>query len=154
MRYLLSLIVAVAVSHGAFARPPEPQPLEDLLERYRSAVPAQPRAEVRLDGWIEERTGGGHEVVIVLTPKGETKLNADPGIMVTPARPAEVRWHVPVPFHHVDTSVPYFEPNATLRMPFDGDLGEPIVVLVEFAYCVVDFQCFFGEQELTVAAID
>jgi hypothetical protein len=35
-------------------------------------------------------------------------------------------------------------------MPFTGMIGQPVEVLVEYAYCFVDFQCFFGEETLRV----
>ncbi|MDX1539887.1 MAG: hypothetical protein R3349_00645 [Geminicoccaceae bacterium] len=153
MRHTLALAVALAVASPAWAETPATRSLDQLLEAYRSDAPGQPEAEVRLEGWIEERGGGRQELVIVLDPHGDTKLNADPGILVTPATD-RVRWQVPLPYRHIDASIDYFEPNATVRMPFDGAVDQPIVVLVEFAYCVVDFQCFFGEEELTVAARD
>ena len=40
----------------------------------------------------------------------------------------------------------------TVRLPFRADAPQPLEILVEYAYCVVDYQCFFGEELLTVAA--
>ena len=45
----------------------------------------------------------------------------------------------------------YFTPPASLRLPFRASDDQPLEILVEYAYCVVDYQCFFGEQTLTVA---
>lgn len=154
MRQPLVVVLLIAATSTASAETANLLPLQELLDSYRSDAPGQPEAEVRLEGWIEARAGGGHEVVIVLHPEGVTKLNADPGITVTPEEEGGVHWQVSLPYRHLDASIDYFEPNATLRMPFDGTPDRPIAVLVEFAYCVVDFQCFFGEEQLTVAALD
>jgi hypothetical protein len=39
-----------------------------------------------------------------------------------------------------------------MRLPFRAETAQPLEILVEDAYCVVDYQCFFGEELLTVAA--
>ena len=154
MRHAFVFTVLIAAASAAPAETSNLLSLEQLLDAYRSEAPDQPDAEVRLDGRIEERPGGGHEVVIVLRPEGETKLNADPGITVTPEPGNGIRWQMALPHRHVDPSIDYFEPSAIVRMPFEGDARQPITVLVEFAYCVVDVQCFFAEEALTVAALD
>jgi hypothetical protein len=38
-----------------------------------------------------------------------------------------------------------------VRLPFSATDHEPVELLIEYAYCVVDYQCFFGEETLTVA---
>jgi hypothetical protein len=59
---------------------------------------------------------------------------------------------VPLPYRHVDAGIQYFTPPAALRLPFRASGEQPLEILVEYAYCVVDYQCFFGEEVLTVAA--
>ena len=125
-------------------------PLGGLLEQFRADAPPPPRGEVTLDAWVEDR-GDGQELVVVLRPEGDTRLNADPGITVTPDEGTGITWRVPVPHREVDVSIDYFEPPATVRLPFTGAGAWPITVVVEYAYCVVDFQCYFGEETLSVA---
>jgi hypothetical protein len=127
----------------------DPPPLEMLLQQFDARAPEQ-RGDVRLDAWVE--TGdAGKELVIVVMPEGETKLVADPGITVTPAARLGVEWQLPLPHRMVDTERDYFDPPAMLRLPFTSADDRPLELLVEYAYCFVDFQCFFGEEELTVA---
>jgi hypothetical protein len=76
---------------------------------------------------------------------------ADPGITVTPTARPGLAWGTALPYRKVEPQVDYFTPPATLRLPFTSSDREPIELLVEYAWCVVDFQCFFGEETLTVA---
>ena len=123
--------------------------LEQLIERFNSGAPGEDGVEI--DAWTE--TGAeGSELVIVIAPRGETKLVADPGITVTPTPRAGVEWRTPLPHRKVDPAIDYFTPPATLRLPFTSSDHQPLELLVEYAWCVVDFQCFFGERSLTVAA--
>jgi hypothetical protein len=123
--------------------------LDTLLQQFDARAP-EPPGSVRLDAWVE--TGdAGKEVVVLVVPEGETKLVADPGITVTPAARLGVDWKLPLPHRLVDTGRDYFDPPATIRLPFASADDQPVQLLVEYAYCFVDFQCFFGEAELTVA---
>jgi hypothetical protein len=122
--------------------------LEQLIERFNAGAPEQDG--VAIDAWTE--TGAeGSELVIVIVPRGATKLVADPGITVTPTARAGVAWRTAPPFRKVDPTIDYFTPPATLRLPFTSSDHQPLELLVEYAWCVVDFQCFFGERTLTVA---
>lgn len=125
--------------------------LDALIEQFQSEAP-KVEAEVRIDAWVERATGSDQpdEIVITLLPEGKTKLNADPGITVTPSEPPGVDWAVPLPHRHQDFSIPYFEPPATIRMPFTAAENRPVDILVEYAFCLVDYQCFFGEESLTL----
>jgi hypothetical protein len=123
--------------------------LDALLQQFDARAP-EPRGSVRLDAWVE--TGdAGKEVVVMVVPEGDTKLVADPGITVTPTARIGVDWQLPLPHRLVDTERDYFDPPATIRLPFTSADDQPLQLLVEYAYCFVDFQCFFGEAELTVA---
>jgi hypothetical protein len=122
--------------------------LDQLIERFNAGAPEQDG--VQIEAWTE--TGPeGSEIVVVLAPRGETKLVADPGITVTPTARAGVEWGTPLPHRKIDPAIDYFTPPATLRVPFTSSDREPVELLVEYAWCVVDFQCFFGEETLTVA---
>ncbi|MEM7025082.1 MAG: hypothetical protein AAF637_21230 [Pseudomonadota bacterium] len=120
------------------------------MQQFEANAPEEPEGSVRLDAWVESNDNGS-EVVVVVTPEGETKLVADPGITVTPASRAGVDWRSPLPYRLVDVERDYLDPPATARIPFNAQDDQPLQLLVEYAYCVVDYQCFFGEEELTVA---
>lgn len=137
---------------GQVAPQPQASPapsLDTLLQQF-DARASESRGSVRLDAWVE--TGdAGQEVVLMVVPEGDAKLVADPGITVTPAARIGVDWQAPLPHRLVDTERDYFDPPATIRLPFTSTDDQPLQLLVEYAYCFVDFQCFFGEEELTVA---
>ena len=106
---------------------------------------------VEVAAWIEP-TPDAADVVVTLTPTGRAKLVADPGITVAPAEPDDgVAWRTPVPYELVDADAGYFTEPPTIRLPLGAPEVGPIDLDVEYAYCFVDFQCFFGEEELTVA---
>jgi hypothetical protein len=123
--------------------------VDRLIEQFKAGA-RQTNGSVRVDAWTE--TGQESDaLVVVLEPQGEFKLVADPGITVTPTARQGIEWLVPLPYRHVDSELQYFSPPASLRLPFRAKDDQPLEILVEYAYCVVDYQCFFGEQNLTVA---
>jgi hypothetical protein len=145
---LLALIAgAAAPATGADAMP-DATSLDALIRRFDAAPQSAPAGEVRLDAWIESE-GGERSVVISIEPQGETKLIADPGITVAPVARPDITWLVPLPHRHIDTAREYFDPPAAIRLPFSGEDGLPIELGVEYAYCVIDYQCFFGEETVT-----
>jgi hypothetical protein len=126
--------------------------LDGLIEQF-DARARQTNGSVHLDAWIE----AGREsqaLVVVVEPRGEFKLVADPGITITPTEQPGVEWLLPLPHRHVDPEIQYFAPPASIRLPFRASHELPLEVLVEYAYCVVEYQCFFGEEVLTVARYD
>jgi hypothetical protein len=125
--------------------------LDTLLQQFDAQAPEAPGG-VRLDAWIEIHDAG-KEVVVVVTPEGNTKLVADPGITVTPASRLGVAWQGPLPHRMVDPGREYLDPPAMVRLPLTIDDEQPVQLLVEYAYCLVDYQCFLGEEELTVATV-
>lgn len=144
---VLAVLNVATIAVGQEAKPS----LDSLIQQFQSDAP-QIEAEVRIDAWVDRADveGGQDEVVITVLPEGETKLNADPGITVTPGEPAAVDWGVALPHRHQDFSIVYFEPPATIRLPFKASADQPVDILVEYAYCLVDYQCFFGEENLRV----
>jgi hypothetical protein len=142
--------VLVANSSPALAVSPDGAPtLDRLLRQFQGSAP-QPEAEVRLDAWVEAGSDGP-EMVVRIEPEGRTKLIADPGITITPSEREGLRWRIAVPYRYVDATIDYFPGPAALRMPFVAGDQKPIELRVEYAYCVVDYQCFFGEETLSVA---
>lgn len=152
MRHLtpcLAFLAAIGIATAAGG-----QSLEELIQKFHSDAP-QREADVRIEAWIEPGAGDDqpNTLVITLQPDGDTRLNADPGITVTPADQPGLDWEQALPHRHQDFSISYFDPPATISMPFTGRIGQPVEVLVEYAYCFVDFQCFFGEETLRVAMV-
>jgi hypothetical protein len=123
--------------------------VDSLLKQFEPGAP-QTKGSVRVDAWTEIGPESD-ALVVVLEPQGDFKLVADPGITVTPTARQGIEWLVPLPYRHVDSELQYFSPPASLRLPFRAKDDQPLEILVEYAYCVVDYQCFFGEQNLTVA---
>ena len=146
----LAVFAAISLAGTAVQAQSAKPSLEELIQQFQSEEPVR-EAEVTLDAWIErgESDGQPSTLVITLQPDGDTRLNADPGITVTPADQG-LDWQLVLPHRHQDFSISYFEPPATITMPFTGTIGQPVEVLVEYAYCFVDFQCFFGEETLRV----
>ena len=144
----LATIGLAAPGHAETAKPS----LEELIKQFQSDAP-KVEAEVKIDAWVEPGDGADRpdEMVITLLPEGKTKLNADPGITITPTEQSGVDWQIALPHRHQDMSITYFAPPAEVRMPFKASASEPIDILVEYAYCLVDYQCFFGEERLSVA---
>jgi hypothetical protein len=138
-------------SAAAFAAAPDgtAPTLDRLLQQFRgSALP--PAGEVRLEAWVESGADGP-QVVVRIEPEGRTKLIADPGITITPSEREGLRWRIALPYRRVDPTIDYFSGPAALRLPFTADDRQPIELRVEYAYCVVDYQCYFGEETLSVA---
>ena len=152
-RGVVATMLGMLLANGmpAFATSPEKGApmLDRLLRPFQESAP-QPDAEVRLDAWVEAGADGP-ELVVRIEPEGRTKLIADPGITITPSEREGLRWGTAMPYRHVDPTIDYFPGPAALRMPFTLDDQQPIELLVEYAYCVVDYQCFFGEETLSIA---
>lgn len=148
----LVAVAGVLASTGAAAAnhdvAPAGRSLDELIQRLDPTPGAAPEDDVRLDAWIE-RGGEAHEVVVVIEPQGKTKLVADPGITVTAAERPGLVWLTPLPHRHVDPTRDYFDPPTAIHLPFNGSDSLPIDLEVEYAYCVIDFQCFFGEATVT-----
>lgn len=105
---------------------------------------------VVIDAWVE-RTGTTPEIVITLRPEGAVKLVADPGITVTPVGISSAQWLTDMPQDRVDEGQDYFDQPPMLRLPFAAEDGQPIELRIDYAYCIIDYQCLFGEETLSVA---
>ena len=144
----LILLAGGSAKGAAPAEPGAATPLDQLIEQFNAGAPEH--AGVRIDGRVESGPEG-KEVVITLAPRGGVKLVADPGITVTPTERPGIAWRTPLPRRMVEPGVDYFTPPATVRLPFTTTDDRPVELRVEYAYCVVDFQCFLGEKTLSVA---
>ena len=150
---MAAMVLAAWVANGApsFATSPggSAATLDGLVQQFRGSA-LQPEAEVNIEAWVEADPAGP-KVVVMIEPEGRTKLIADPGITITPSERDGLRWRIAVPYRHVDTTIDYFAGPAAVHLPFSIDDHQPIELRVEYAYCVVDYQCFFGEETLSIA---
>ena len=126
------------VGGGAMAT----EPLSSMLAKLAPAK--TPEGSVDVVSWVE-RDGDSPELVVTLVPKGQVKLVADPGITVTPIAREGVAWSGSGPVSRVDADQGYFAEPPTMRVPFAHEDGRPVEAKVEYAYCLVDYQCLFGE---------
>lgn len=125
--------------------------LDDLLDGFEPVDPA-PDGRVTVDAWVQAGLDEGRELVVVVQPEGETKLVADPGITLIPDEPAlGVTWQVPIPHRVVDQATDYWDGQRAVRIPFEAAEGTSLEFRVEYAWCVLDYQCFFGEEQMSVA---
>ena len=131
------------VAGGAMAT----EPLSSMLAKLAPAKP--PEGSVDVVSWVE-RDGASPELVVTLVPKGQVKLVADPGVTVTPVARDGVAWSGSGPVSRVEADQGYFAEPPTVRVPFAHEDGRPVEAKVEYAYCLVDYQCLFGEAKISV----
>lgn len=143
-RLILALTMLPTAGGMAAAAGPADPVLGDLM------APSRPEGTVDVVSWVEEQ-GERAELVVTLVPKGQAKLVADPGVVVTPRLRAGVTWLAAEPVSRVDPDIGYFDEPPTLRIPFTTQDGQAVEASVEYAYCLVDYQCLFGET--TVSAL-
>jgi hypothetical protein len=122
------------------------EPLAGLLDRLGPAK--APEGSVEVLSWVE-RGGAGSELVVTFVPRGQVKLVADPGVTVTPVRRDGIAWSAAAPVSRSDVGQDYFSEPPILRVPFAGADGKPVEASVEYAYCLVDYQCLFGEAKVS-----
>ena len=145
VRSLLLALGALLATGGAVAAgDPAGSVLDGLIP------PSRPEGTVDVIGWVEERDARA-ELVVTLVPKGKAKLVADPGVVVTPRLRPGLVWSASTPVSRVDPEIGYFDEPPTLRLPFTANDGRPVEASVEYAYCLVDYQCLFGQT--TVSAL-
>jgi hypothetical protein len=140
--FAVALAAALPAVEGAAAA----EPLSALLGQIAPAK--APEGTVDVVGWVE-RDGTKPELVVTLIPKGRVKLVADPGVVVTPVARDGVEWAAAQPVSRVEGSRSYFAEPPTIRLPFAGEDGKPVEAAVEYAYCLVDYQCLFGEARVS-----
>jgi hypothetical protein len=141
---LVRLIVAAGVLGPA--APALAEPLSALLGRL--APPAPPEGSVEVVSWIEDAATGS-ELVVTFVPKGQVKLVADPGVTVTPISRDGLTWSADTPVSSLEPGKDYFTQAPTVRLPFTSADGRPVEAAVDYAYCLVDYQCLFGQTQVS-----
>jgi hypothetical protein len=144
-RLAFALILSGGLTVGASA-----QDIGEILGKVAPGAPV-PDGSVTVLGWFE-KSQGHHELVISLEPKGDAKLVADPGIVVEPHRGAGVEWLGHGPFERVIPGGSYFEGPQEIRVPFRSNGTGEVSARVEYAYCLVAYQCLFGETVVQLPA--
>jgi hypothetical protein len=147
-RLALAAIAALALPPAAAAVAAEP--LAALLGQIAPAK--APAGSVEVVSWVE-RNGASQELVVTLMPKGQVKLVADPGMTVTPVARDGVTWTNEA-VSAVEAGRDYFAQPPTVRVPFAGEDGKPVQAAVEYAYCLIDYQCLFGETTVSAPTLD
>jgi hypothetical protein len=140
-RFLFSALLAVMT----LAAPAQAQSADPLLDPL--LMPHRPPAgAIDALGWVE-RSGSGYSLVVTLTPRGSARLVADPGVTVVAVQAAEVVWEEDRQYL-ADPTRAYFEEAPVMRLHFTG---APVSVAahVDFAWCLVDYQCLFGQALVT-----
>jgi hypothetical protein len=125
------------------------EPLAALLGQIAPAK--APTGSVDVVSWVE-RNGGQPELVVTLVPKGQVKLVADPGMTVTPVARDGVAWTSSA-VSAVEAGRDYFAAPPIIRVPFAGEDGKPVQAAVEYAYCLIDYQCLFGETTVSAPTL-
>jgi hypothetical protein len=145
-------LLAGSVVFAALAAwlPPAAASASDLTNLLSSLgpAPAGPAGSIDVIASVD-RSGGRSELVVSLVPMGNAKLVTDPGITVDPVPAANVRWRTGGPVKLTEDGAPYFAAPPTLRVPFDAESGK-VGAKVEYAYCIVDQKCLFGETSVSV----
>lgn len=136
-------IAAAAVLAGLAAPVAAEDDVASLLGALAPGLGPTPRVEItaRLDA-----TRAPPALVVRLEPATGTRLVADPGIsVVLTDRAAPVTWTLP--------GQDYFATPPVVRVPLPApEAPGPWPIRVEYAYCVVERQCLFGEATLLVGA--
>lgn len=129
--------------------PAAADPLGQLLERAAPGGPTAAEAVI-VHGWIER--GGTHpEVVVQLRAEPPARLVADPGITVGATPRDGLAWLISLPHHVFESGRAYFDDGAVVRLPFVAEDGHPIALQIDYAWCLTDLICLFGEAEVVVS---
>lgn len=110
-----------------------------------------PKGNVLVSARVELGAADETELVVRLEPRGAARLVAEPGVTVTPVARDGINWAVPVLLHE-EAGRGYFDPPVEVRLPFAAPGGGRVEALVDYAYCLKDFQCLFGEATVRAEA--
>jgi hypothetical protein len=124
----------------------------DLGKLLDSLGPAKvPKGGVSVTSWIEGPPAAA-DLVVRVEPHGAARIVTEPAVTVTGEPQTGVSW----PAAAVSSDPPatftgYVTGPVELRLPFRATGSAPVSALVEYAYCLVDYQCLFGEERVTAA---
>lgn len=147
MRRAAAGLVALLAAAGAAAA----EGVDALLRRLAPgpAGTAAAAGSVRIDGRLE-RDGARVELVVTLTPEGEARLVADPGVQLTPRAGPAGPWAATGLVERVEPSTGYFAGPVELRVPVVPGAAGTALADLAYAWCLVDRVCLLGEAEVAV----
>jgi hypothetical protein len=144
---LAALAIPLLFAAGAGASATED--VGSLLRDLGLAAPAKKEGRVQVLARIERRDGGAMLVVDFL-PEGDAKLVADPGITVVAVDADGVRWPAGTEARAVLPGTSYFETPPEVRLPVEAGAGTLVEADVDYAWCLVGWQCLFGNERVRV----
>ena len=114
------------------------------------APPKAPEGSVEVVSWVE-RNGDTPELVVTLVPKGPGQARGRPWGDRDPRRRATgVAWTGAAPGEpRSSAGAGLFRRPADHSGPIRRRDGKPVEADVEYAYCLVDYQCLFGEAKVS-----
>lgn len=111
--------------------------------------PREPRGRVVVAAHVEP--AAGHRVLVVeLRPLGDAKLVADPGAVLRGTAVDGITWLAP----EAKALAPgrsYFDGAVRLALPFRAEGAGEVRARVDYAWCLVGFQCLFGEEDIRIS---
>lgn len=143
--------LALQLAAGLAAPAQATEPLSTLLQDLGVAPAAKKQGHVQVLARIERNpTTGATQLAIDLLPEGEARLVADPGVTVVALASEGVAWPAGTEIRAVLPGVPYFDTPPELRLPVEAAPGALVEADVDFAWCLVGWQCLFGSERVRV----
>jgi len=111
-------------------------------------APRGPEGRVDIAARVEP--DGDHLALVVeLRPLGDAKLVADPGAVLRAGEVEGIAW-LARETRAVEPGRGYFDGAITLTLPFRAFGSGEVRARLDYAWCLVGFQCLFGERELRI----
>ncbi len=108
--------------------------------------PQTPQGRVEVTARIEP-AGEHFRLVVELRPLGDAKLVADPGSVLRAEAAEGITWLEPET-KALEPGRIYFDGPITLALPFRADGPGEVRARLDYAWCLVGFQCLFGEERV------
>ncbi len=141
-RALLLLSAALPVLPAAAAR--AVSDVEGLLGDL--LAPREPEGRVVVSARIEP--AGDHLALVVdVRPLGDAKLVADPGSVLQAEEVDGITW-LAREVKAVEPGRSYFDGAVTLTLPFRASGPGEVRARLDYAWCLVGFQCLFGRERV------
>lgn len=141
------LLAAGLLAQGAPAR--ATQDFGSLLSDLGIAAPEKKEGRVRVVARIERDAADGSPVLAIdFLPQGEARLVADPGITVLAVAAEGVRWPAGGEARAVLPGTAYFDSPPRVRLPVEAEPGTVVEADVDYAWCLVGWQCLFGNERV------
>lgn len=148
MRRRTAIAFVLTACLGAPATVRATQDLGSLLSDLGIAAPEKRQGQVRVVARIERTAGGSTVLAVDFLPHGEAKLVADPGITLVAMTAEGVRWPEGTEARAVLPGTAYFDRPPELRLPVEAAPGTVVEAEVDYAWCLVGWQCLFGSERV------